>query len=382
MQLKNKNILIISPNYWGNMMVSKHHYAIELARRGNTVYFLNPPNLKKKYFELSQIRDNLFLIDYKPIFRAKSYLPYSFFNFLVKLQAIFLIKKIINKPDIIWSFDSSLYLNLKWFSTKFNIFFLADSNENRTHHKISESADLVLSVSQIMLNELKGFAEKTYFINHGLSNDSAVVAERLIENSIVANSKKEVIQVCYIGNLLIKSLDRVVCKDIIASNSHINFTFYGAYQLDESNLSGDNSNETNEFIEFLKLQENVVLKGTVTPSNIGQEIGYYDAFLVLINPENDYNKGANSHKIMEYLSTGKVVIANHLSTYKDKRDLIEMVDEMHNKKLPTLFKNVISNLDHYNSPELQKKRIEFALDNTYEKQIKRIEAFINKVISN
>ena len=42
--LKNKTILILSPQSWGTMYVAKHHYAIELASRGNTVYFLNPPD--------------------------------------------------------------------------------------------------------------------------------------------------------------------------------------------------------------------------------------------------------------------------------------------------------------------------------------------------
>ena len=41
--LRNKTILIISPQAWGKMFLSKHHYAIELAKRGNAVYFLNPP---------------------------------------------------------------------------------------------------------------------------------------------------------------------------------------------------------------------------------------------------------------------------------------------------------------------------------------------------
>lgn len=49
----NKTILIISPEPWGKMMISKHHYALELAKLGNEVYFLNPPNnnsIKKKTY--------------------------------------------------------------------------------------------------------------------------------------------------------------------------------------------------------------------------------------------------------------------------------------------------------------------------------------------
>ena len=106
------------------------------------------------------------------------------------------------------------------------------------------------------------------------------------------------------------------------------------------------------------------------------EIRDIDGFLVCIDPEADSNKGSNSHKILEYLNTGKVVISNYISSYSDKRDLIAMVDENSNSKLPDLFKKVISNLSSYNSIEFQKKRIEFALDNTYAKQIDRIETYL------
>ncbi len=50
---------------------------------------------------------------------------------------------------------------------------------------------------------------------------------------------------------------------------------------------------------------------------------------------------------------------------------------MHNENLPDLFKKVINNLEYYNSQELQCKQIEYALNNTYEKQIERIEQYIS-----
>jgi len=42
--LSDKLILILTPQSWGNMLLAKHHYAIELAKSGNRVYFLNPPD--------------------------------------------------------------------------------------------------------------------------------------------------------------------------------------------------------------------------------------------------------------------------------------------------------------------------------------------------
>ena len=45
--LKNKKILLISPQSWGTMFVAKHHYAIELAKLGNEVYFFESTGQQK-----------------------------------------------------------------------------------------------------------------------------------------------------------------------------------------------------------------------------------------------------------------------------------------------------------------------------------------------
>jgi len=80
---------------------------------------------------------------------------------------------------------------------------------------------------------------------------------------------------------------------------------------------------------------------------------------------------------MEYLSTGKVIIANNVTTYKNAPDLVRMVEErMHNEKLPALFKETVSNLNKYNRQELQEKRIAFAYSNLYSKNVELIEQSI------
>src|ERR1043165_2973102 len=38
-----KTIVILSTEPWGRMLLSKMHYAIELAELGNDVFFVNPP---------------------------------------------------------------------------------------------------------------------------------------------------------------------------------------------------------------------------------------------------------------------------------------------------------------------------------------------------
>jgi len=99
-----------------------------------------------------------------------------------------------------------------------------------------------------------------------------------------------------------------------------------------------------------------------------------DVFLICYDIIKDQCKGTNYHKVMEYLSTGKVIVSNNITTYHERPDLVTMIsDRSSNRDLPTLFKKVIENLEEYNSSALQKSRREFAAENTYQKQIERIE---------
>jgi hypothetical protein len=80
---------------------------------------------------------------------------------------------------------------------------------------------------------------------------------------------------------------------------------------------------------------------------------------------------------MEYLSTGKVIVSNNITTYRDCNELIQMVYERdNNRNLPGLFKKVISELNYFNSAALQDKRIRFAEDSSYQRQVDRIEKII------
>jgi hypothetical protein len=79
--------------------------------------------------------------------------------------------------------------------------------------------------------------------------------------------------------------------------------------------------------------------------------------------------------VLEYLSTGKVVVSNHLSFYQDK-ELLEMAPFGKNHELPKLVQHVAENLHYYNSLENQQARKQWALDHTYERHIQRIEEYI------
>ena len=374
--LKNKTILLISPQSWGDMYISKHHYAIELSMMGNRVYFLNPPDENcLDEIEIRQINPNfplLFGIEHRINFPYKlKFHAISVFHFLMKSHVKKILKKINNHIDIVWSFDLGNLYPFKLFpKVNLKLFHPVDEPLNNTALNAAKGSDIIFSVTNEILKKYNALSIPSYFINHGLSNSFTIV-DPIIKNV------SSCIQVGISGNLTRKDIDRNILLKIIRSNPDINFNFWGNYSLTNSNLMAASDNETEEFLKALKVESNVHLHGVVHPVKLSQDFKNIDVFLICYDNIKDQSKGTNYHKVLEMLSSGKVIISNNISTYEGKDNLIEMVTEKQsNIRLPELFQKVINNLIKYNSYELQKERIKFAHDNTYKKQIERIEEIL------
>jgi hypothetical protein len=375
--LKNKTILILSPQAWGKMFVSKHHYAIELAKRGNRIYFLNPPNqdginaTESIEIKPSGIHSDLFLIEHKLFFPYQlkfKFLPV--FQWLMQFHIKRLLKKIGKPIDIVWSFDlGHLY--------PFNFF---DKNSYKIFHPVDEpltvpailaakGADVVFSVTNEILSKYEQYNVPRYFINHGVTSDflTGVITEKINQPVLIGFS----------GNLLRNDIDREVLLQIVEENQQCIFNFWGSYTTEQSNIGGIADDLTVQFINKLQTMHNVVLHGVVPSRELAESINRMDAFLICYDVLRDQSKGTNYHKVMEYLATGKVIISNNISTYNNRSDLVQMVVERDtNVKLPLLFSNIISNLAIHITKDLSLVRREFASLNTYNNQIERIERLI------
>jgi len=117
--MKNKIILIISPEAWGTNFVSKHHYANYLSKN-NTVYFLNPVfsskinPFGKINIEVENIKENLVKVNYQNLLPKLNKFPKFIQNYIFKRQAKQIQKKLnISKFDIVWSFDPFRFWNQK-----------------------------------------------------------------------------------------------------------------------------------------------------------------------------------------------------------------------------------------------------------------------------
>jgi hypothetical protein len=377
MPLKNKTILIISPQAWGHMYLSKHHYAITLAKLGNTVYFLNPPELEnaKQAGEIeistSYTHHNLFLINHRLRFPfLLKFHAISFFHWLMGFHIKRIMKKIGKPVDIIWSFDQQNLYPYKFFGNKpFKIFHPVDEPSNKQALKAAKGSQLILSVTSEILEKYKVFQQPGHLINHGVGDDFLSVARN--------NPDKKNIHVGLSGNLLREDIDRETLLKIIDQNPSVIFEYWGPYSLVNNNIGGSRTDATKTFISLLQ-QRGVIFHGPANPAQLARELQRMNAFLICYDVKKDQSRGTNYHKIMEYVSTGKVIISNNITAYLDKPALVQMIRSRdNNRALTHLFKNVIQNLDYHNSPALEKLRKEYANQNTYSKQISRIEKIID-----
>jgi hypothetical protein len=314
-------VLIISPQHWGTMRVTKHHYAIELAKLGHDVFFLEPTEAnwkwKKSRFEVSDcdaegvglLKQNI-NVPYNLKFHAKSIFDWFIKRHIQKLETDF------GPFDLVWSFDLTNAMPLKYFSNESKkIFFAADWPLNLDAVKASKSSDLLVSVAQEILDQYPDNPlTKKLLIDHG-------VADCFIEEGKKPFIKKDdKIRIGMTGNFLRPDIDRPVLLEIIHSYPEILFECFGSYETTNSNLGGSLDDDTLKFIDELMVAPNVVLNGMVSTEILAKELRRMDAFLICYDVSKDQSKGTNYHKVMEYLTYSRPIISNYISRYSRDKD--------------------------------------------------------------
>lgn len=352
MRLTNKNILIVSPEPWNHIFVSKHHYAIHLAERNNTVYFLNPPDKFEK-IEPTEYA-NVFSVHYKKFFPGLRYFPSFIQKYLMRMKFNHLEKLCAVNFDIIWSFDNSVFFDFSSLSNNvFKISHIVDLNQNFEFKKAARSADVCFGVSAVLVEKLRQYNCNTYFINHGFKSP---------DQNVNFNLRKHVtrgLKVGYTGNLDLKYIDWTILMAAINLNPDVFFYFAGPFDSES------------DHIRFLKNQSNVILLGKIKSSEIASFLNQMD-ILVLCYRINEYpDQLTNSHKFMEYLGSGKPIVATYTEEYAKHSDCVLMAE--HSSEWIDLFQYACQNIDQLMTADLVEKRKEIAFKNTYEKQIEKIE---------
>lgn len=347
--LNSKNILLISPEPWDHIFVSKHHYAVHLGKRGNKVFFLNPPS-NKRTIKKTDFK-NVWEIDYKGFPKGLRFCPNILQRCFIKRKYKELQDFCHTKFDIVWSFDNSVFYDFSALpSAVLKISHIVDLNQDFQTARAASTADICIGVSAPIVKKLKSFNEKTFFINHGVEESKVISVALPGENKI---------KVFCAGNLNIPYLDWTLMLNLIATNPQLDFILAGPW------TESDRKNQ-------VCLLDNVYYLGVLKTDELSSYYSLADVLLVAYKADEYKDQLSNPHKIMEYLASGKMIVSTYTDNYK--RLVEEGLFLMSNKNedfLP-LFNEAIHNMVHWNSESMQRIRKDFALENTYDKQIDRI----------
>lgn len=378
--LSGKTVLLLSPQHWGRMRISKHHYAEELARRGNRVYFVNPP-AEERAFGRPEVRirdsevpgvrvvDHRVSVPYALKFHARWAFRLAMWPHFRSIR-----RAIGERIDVLWSFDISHIYPLQFFpEARFRILHPVDEPTARDDWRGARGADVLFAVTREILAGYAAAGVPRHFINHGLAAPFLALAED------ERPRQEPGIRVGMSGNLLRPDIDRGTTLAIIREHPEVTFECWGNYEASSDNLGGG-SDAASAFVAQLKRCPNVVLHGSVPTAELVDGYRRMDGFLIAYDVTKDPSRGTNYHKVMEFLASGSAIVSSNITTYANRPDLVQMVSERaHNHGLPALFRRVISDLSGQNSPALVRARKEYARDNTYARQVDRIEAALAQI---
>jgi hypothetical protein len=376
--MDSNTILIISPQPWGALHISKHHYAIELARCGYQVFFLEPPyrQLAEPVLIEPTGYDNLKKVSYR--FSNNLVLRYKFrflYDRLVTAKINSLLAK-LGKIKVTWCFDPNLYNDLRKFKAHYSILHMVDP-VTETQKAVFEFADIVFAVSEKICSRIRSITNKpVYFINHGLSYSYAELASVNETSGSTGNSK---ISAGFIGNLLRGPINHDFFMDVIQQYPHVDFHFWGPIDKKNNNLGEDNMPEVGRFINFLQKQPNVVLHGKSTPAQIVNQAVPMNMMILAYKEIDGVYDNSNSHKLLEYLAIGKMVLTTTIDQYKDiDKSLIAMVPPDDRSGFSATFGELLGKLDQLNEPALISRRRSLAAGNTYPNQLQKIKELCRK----
>lgn len=373
---QNRTIFILSPEAWGIMRISKHHYAVELARMGNRVYFFEPPELGQDIRgSITQTPEGVHVVRYQPLARGRRFLGRRLVSWLQAIQLRTRILKATGRPDVVWCFDMGTFDDLSVFGAGLSIFHPVDHNLERRAPPVARKADFVFSTSPRILAYMKGAAQRGMVVQHGLNRNMEAYARAERERiSTLQETPTFRGTIGFWGSLFKESLDNRKILRLIEAFPNYIFTFWGAFDPRDSNLTGKVDRESKDFIARLRSTPNVRLPGARSAAEFCQEIGEVDLF---INVEFEYSlrwDNGNPHKIMEYLATGKPIFSTPVLMYAGQG----MLFESNGEDVAADLRRLLSEWEHWSGIPERKRRIDYALSNTYRQQVARIESYISQ----
>lgn len=362
MKLAGKNILIVSPEPWGHIFVSKHHYAIELTRRQNKVFFLNPPSMEEGVVQSPH--QNLWIVNYSGFAKGLRFFPAVVRRLVVRRVFEKLQKLTGEQIDVIWSFDNSVFYDLDVLSPGMvKISHIVDLNQNFQFARASSTADICLGSTRHIVARQLQYNSRAHFIHHGLN----MAAFQKVKKAMLPGQGS--FKALYLGNLAMPYIDWGIILEAVRSHPDVDFVFIGS-GVDNFDLS---INPMHAFKEQICKEQNAFFLAQIESDTIPGYLQAADVLLVAYQKEHHVDQ-ANPHKMMEYLSSGVPIVATYTQEYDTLGTALAMSIE--NEQWPELFAEVIRDLEIWKGEKRKALRMQYAREHTYPMQIDRIEMLL------
>jgi len=347
-----KNILLISPEGWNHLFVSKHHYAIELAKH-NQVFFLNPPS--DEWSVSKSDYKNLWVVNYAPFIAGLRFFPRFLQLYLMRKKFKKIQEITQTRFDCVWSFDNSVFFDFAFLEKRIlKISHIVDYSQNFQFSKAAASADICFGVSQNIVDRLLVFNRNSFLIRHGISFDN-------FEETEVHLPGLGLVKAMYAGNLDSQYIDKTLLFSLIDNHPQVDFIFLGSGGAD-----------------WMK-RKNTFFLGFIRHEQLLSYLKRADILLLVYDVDKYPDQLTNAHKILEYLACGKVIVSSFIKDYADKDFLLEMAKMK--QDLPKLFEKVIANISSFNNEANKKVRMDYAKVNTYSTRLIEIEELVKRVSS-
>jgi hypothetical protein len=336
-----QKIFLLSNEPWGDLWFSKHHYAYELSKLGNKVYFINAPkkwsfsHFFNRNIQISNYSKNLFIVNYNNPIPIRLFLKLAIYinDFFVSKA---LKKKLnIQSNDLQWTFDPLRFVYFPLCSRI--IYHVADPYMSLyptkyTHHVLAQKSLKIVCTSPHYVDfyQKQGYV-KTLYMPHMVSSE-----EFDIDQKIVDTLKQKYGHYILLVGTINSDVDIELLKSIADLNLDAKLLIAGSVHIDK------------QIFETLSNQKNILYLGVINAKLLKNYInasqvcitGYYFTL----------NKGVGSGsplKMLHYLSQYKPIVTSinseipeleNIAIYRahDKNTFLELIKKALNN---TLFVN-------------------------------------------
>jgi glycosyltransferase involved in cell wall biosynthesis len=325
------------------------------------VYFMGPS--RSDHFWLEPLDNGITLVHSPSTPRGLRWTPITFREWLESRRMAQLAMLCEGPFDVLWNFDLFRFQCLRdRRHARVRVLHVMDLPSGTSLFDIAERSDAIILVSQTMARHLPVGAVEPIIVPHGYSPSPV--------HHVTLPDTHNGIRVGYMGNMAIPCLDRPSLLRLVRANRHITLYLIGP---DGGNLSKEYEGD---FWRELIAEPNVSWIGAVPSEQVGGWLRAMDLLLIAYDTVRYVNETAHPHKLLEYLASGRPILATYMRDMVHLTHLIEMLPP--GAGVDRYFSETLARLEELSAPDLVDARIAYALEHTYTQHTARILDHLNR----